>query len=204
MQRSETINKLAAALSAAQAEMKAATKDAKGNFGNYANLESVWDAAGVPLAKHKLAVMQMPGKYVDGCIELETVLMHESGEFIANIMHMKAPKADPHGFGSALTYARRYALAAFLGIHQSDDDGQSAVDQIKALEEAEAAFKANAQRLTAEMPELEHQLREAPNIAELKQVWESIKAATAAHPEIQNELKKVFMETGMKLKEQGK
>ena len=204
MNKSESITKLAAALSAAQAEMKAATKDAKGNFGNYANLESVWDAAGVPLAKHKLAVMQMPGKYVDGCIELETVLVHESGEFIANIMHMKAPKADPHGFGSALTYARRYALAAFLGIHQSDDDGQSAVDQIKALEDAEAAFKANAQRLKAEIPELKHQLQGAPNIAELKQTWEGIRAVTAEHPEIHAELKDVFMKTGLKLKEKSK
>ena len=204
MNKSESITKLAAALSAAQAEMKAATKDAKGNFGNYANLESVWDAAGVPLAKHKLAVMQMPGKYVDGCIELETVLVHESGEFIANIMHMKAPKADPHGFGSALTYARRYALAAFLGIHQSDDDGQSAVDQIRKMEEAEAAFSANAKRLKNEMPELIHQLENAPTIAELKQTWEGIRAVTAEHPEIHAELKDVFMKTGLKLKEKSK
>lgn len=204
MNKSESITKLAAALSAAQAEMKAATKDAKGNFGNYANLESVWDAAGVPLARHKLAVMQMPGKYVDGCIELETVLVHESGEFISNTMHMKAPKADPHGFGSALTYARRYALAAFLGIHQSDDDGQSAVDQIKALEDAEAEFVASANRLRAELPELKRKLENAPTIDELKQVWEGIKTASAAHPEIHDDLKDVLMKTGMKLKEQGK
>jgi len=60
---------------------------------------------------------------------LVTKLCHTSGEWIEQEMSVPVPKADPQGAGSALTYMRRYALAAFVGVVQADDDGNAASTQ---------------------------------------------------------------------------
>jgi hypothetical protein len=125
--RSESIAALAAALSKAQGVMEGATKAGLNPHfkSKYADLASVWDACRKPLADNGLSVVQLPGG--DGqTLSVTTILMHESGEWIEGTMTMTPTKNDPQGVGSCLTYARRYALAATVGISPEDDDGNAA------------------------------------------------------------------------------
>jgi hypothetical protein len=129
MNQSDSIAKLATALSIVQGKLTYAKKDSANPFfkSKYADLESVWDACRSLLAENGLSVMQFPGEYIDGCMSLNTILAHSSGEWINQEMSLPVAKPDPQGSGSALTYMRRYALAAVVGIVQADDDGNAAV-----------------------------------------------------------------------------
>lgn len=127
MNRSESIAALAAALAKAQAEMTHASKDSVNpHFKNrYADLAAVLEAVRAPLTKHGLSVTQLASSGEMGAV-VETVLMHSSGEWISSVLSLPVSKSDAQGFGSALTYARRYALAAICGIAQDDDDAEGA------------------------------------------------------------------------------
>jgi ERF superfamily len=122
MNRSESINELATALAKAQGEMKPAKKDAENPFfkSHYADLPSIVDAA-KPLAKHGLSFVQPTEATPDG-IFVETVLLHSSGQWISGRYPVKPVKDDPQGWGSALTYSRRYGLSALIGVVAADED----------------------------------------------------------------------------------
>ena len=128
--QSESIANLAKALATVQGKLTYAKKDSKNPFfkSNYADLESVWDACRDLLASNGLAVSQFPGTYseLDKSMSLTTILTHESGEWISQEMSLPVTKTDPQGAGSAITYMRRYALAAVVGVVQADDDGNAA------------------------------------------------------------------------------
>ena len=128
MQQSESIANLAKALSIVQGKLTHAKKDSANPFfkSKYADLESVWDACRSLLAENGLAVMQFPGEFVDGTMSLNTILTHSSGEYMSYLMSVPVTKPDAQGAGSALTYMRRYALAAVVGVVQADDDGNAA------------------------------------------------------------------------------
>ena len=130
MNQSESTANLAKALSIVQGKLTYAKKDSKNPFfkSNYADLESVWDACRDLLSNNGLAVSQFPGLYsdLDKSMSLVTILTHESGEWISQEMSVPVSKVDPQGAGSALTYMRRYALAAVVGVVQADDDGNAA------------------------------------------------------------------------------
>ena len=130
MQQSEKIANLAKALSIVQGKLTHAKKDSANPFfkSKYADLESVWDACRSLLADNNLAVAQFPGTYseLDKSMSLTTILTHKSGEYISHEMSVPVTKADAQGAGSALTYMRRYALAAVVGVVQADDDGNAA------------------------------------------------------------------------------
>jgi hypothetical protein len=128
MNKSETLTKLASALTKAQAEMSGAKKSAANPFfkSKYANLEEVIQCVKEPFANHGLSFMQFPISE-DGCAGVETIILHESGEFISNSFMLKCAKADPQGMGSAITYARRYGLQAACGIPSEDDDAEGAM-----------------------------------------------------------------------------
>lgn len=128
MQRSESIGKLAEALSKAQGAMKGAKKDSENPFfkSKYADLASVWDACREPLSLNGLAIMQLTEREPSGEVAVETVLTHSSGEWMSSRVTMKALKDDPQGIGSCISYARRYALAAMVGVYQEDDDANAA------------------------------------------------------------------------------
>ena len=128
MPQSESIKELTTALSKVQGELTYAKKDSENPFfkSRYADLESVWDACRDLLARNGLSVIQMPGNYFEGRMWLITRLCHSSGEWIEQEMSVPVAKPDAQGAGSALTYMRRYALAAFIGIVQADDDGNAA------------------------------------------------------------------------------
>jgi hypothetical protein len=124
---SESIKELAGALSKAQGAFDHAKKDVKNDFfkSRYADLAGCIDAAKAHLAANGLAVSQITD-IANGEIILTTVLMHSSGEYISGSYPVKPIKQDPQAFGSALTYARRYAFCAITGIASDDDDGNSA------------------------------------------------------------------------------
>jgi hypothetical protein len=124
--KSEQINELAVALAKTQAEIKGAAKDGVNpHFGkSYATLASVWDAIRVPLSRNGLSVSQLTGETEAGPT-LETILMHTSGQWLQSEMLLRANKPDIQGLGSALTYARRYCLAAIVGVAPDDDDDGS-------------------------------------------------------------------------------
>lgn len=130
MNKSELIGDLALAMSKAQGEMAGAKKDSKGNYGKFADLASVWEAARASLSKNDLAVIQTTIPNSEG-ISVVTTLMHKTGQWISGELFLPALKKDPQGFGGAMTYCRRYALAAILGIAPEDDDGQGATDKMK-------------------------------------------------------------------------
>lgn len=123
MKTSESVATLAKSLVLAQKKIKHATKDSKNpHFRNdYASLESVIDATKEALLEQDVTVLQ--GMDSD---TLVTRLQHASGEFIETSVRLVLSKQDMQGLGSAITYGRRYALAAILNISQADDDGNGA------------------------------------------------------------------------------
>lgn len=128
MQTSELLDKLAPALAKAQAVVGGAKKDsANPHFkSKYADLASIWDACRSPLADNGLSVIQAPGPCVESRMEMTTMLLHASGQFIRETLSIPLAKVDAQGYGSATTYARRYALAAMVGVAPEDDDGNAA------------------------------------------------------------------------------
>jgi hypothetical protein len=130
MKTSESISELAKALSAAQAEMTGAKKSANNPFfkSQYADLASVMQAIAKPFASHGLSFVQSVGHEAGG-VCVTTLLMHESGQWIESDPLVLPPtKPDAQGYGSAITYAKRYGLQAMAGVPSVDDDGNAAVE----------------------------------------------------------------------------
>ena len=125
---SPTLGELAKALSAAQAELTPAKKDATNPHfrSRYADLASCWDAVRAPLAKHGLAISQHAGLEGD-VVTLTTLLIHSSGEYIQSTAGVRLAKHDAPSVGSALTYLRRYSLSSVVGLSTEDDDGAAAM-----------------------------------------------------------------------------
>lgn len=129
--QSNSLGKLMEALAKAQLEMRGALKDAKNPHlrNNYADLASVWAAWQEAGPKHGLAIVQM-AEAGEGFVAVRTMLGHSSGEWVQG--SLRVPFQEQKGIniaqalGSALTYARRYALAAAVGIAPEDDDGHGA------------------------------------------------------------------------------
>lgn len=130
---SQSLGALAKALAKAQGELEDAKKDAvnpafkRGNdVSRYASLASVRAAITPVFSKHGLSVTQLNEPHGDAGVCVVTLLLHESGEWIRSRLFVPVTKKDAQGFGSALSYARRYALAAIANIAADDDDGEEA------------------------------------------------------------------------------
>ena len=129
MKHSESIALLAGALAKAQLQIEPASKNATNPHfrSHYADLASIWDACRGPLNTNGLSIVQFPCDGEVGRTGLCTMLLHSSGEFISEVVTTRSQKDDPQGLGSALTYLRRYALAAVVGVTATeDDDGNAA------------------------------------------------------------------------------
>jgi hypothetical protein len=180
MSQSETLAALAKALSGFQAECEGAKKNAVNPHlkNKYADLASIWEAIHEPLAKHGLSVVQLPAAGEKGELRLRTRLLHESGEWLESEIAMPIGKLDPQGYGSALTYARRYALAAMLGVTQEDDD-------------AAAAVKGKVERR-------EHREADAwaPNQAQIKRAYAIGQSAGLTSEEVDKVARKYFQVDG--------
>ena len=130
MNKSESITELAKALCKAQGAMGGAHKGANNPFfkSKYADLSAVIQAIKEPFASNGLSYVQFPIES-GGRVGIETILMHESGEFLSNEFTVQLTKQDAQGAGSAITYCRRYGLQAVAGIPSEDDDGNNASKQ---------------------------------------------------------------------------
>lgn len=129
MQKSESIKELATALAKAQGEIKGAVKDSDNPFfkSKYADLASVVEAIRAAFSKNGLSYIQTTDPSEKNEVRVSTTILHASGEwFDCGILALPVAKADAQGFGSALTYARRYSLSAAVGVAPEDDDGNAA------------------------------------------------------------------------------
>lgn len=182
MNKSEHINELAAALAAAQAAMKGAVRDSQNPFfrSAYADLQSVWEACREPLAKNGLCVIQTAAN--DGeKIAVETILAHKSGQWVSSSLSAAPAKSDAQGIGSLVSYLRRYALAAMVGVYQCDDDGEAAVGRPpqtrQARQEAAAKRADEAEIITMpaetgkEQQEPQQEPQKASRRMSLAQLW---------------------------------
>jgi hypothetical protein len=131
--QSPSIATFAAAFAQAQSLVENASKDASnpafkrdGHAIKYADLTSVWDACRKALTSAEIGAIQSPGHVIDGKMHMQTMLLHKSGEFICGELSIPLGKADAQGYGSAVTYARCYALGAMMGVCPEDDDGNDA------------------------------------------------------------------------------
>ena len=136
MKSSDSIKDLAEALCKAQAQMGGAVKDAKNPFfkSKYADLTSVIKAIKQPFSDNDLSYTQFPINHADLAVGVVTRLMHKSGEWLESEYVLPIVKKDPQAAGSAITYARRYALQSIVGIPTADDDAESSMlrsDQVK-------------------------------------------------------------------------
>ncbi|HEY6020454.1 MAG TPA: ERF family protein [Candidatus Paceibacterota bacterium] len=128
MEKSESIKELATAMSKAQAKIEGALRDSANPFfkSKYADLSSVVDAIKSPLGVNGLSYTQVMHD-AENAVAVETIIMHSSGEWIScGKLSVPVVKADAQGYGSALTYARRYSLSAAFGVAPEDDDGNAA------------------------------------------------------------------------------
>jgi hypothetical protein len=127
MKTSDTLKEIAVALRDAQVDMKFAVKDSTNPHfkSRYADLGSVIDAVKDSLNLNGIVFIQTPSPSDDGKLHLTTRLLHSSGEWIEDTAVCPLQKNDPQGYGSALTYLRRYSLSAICGLYQDDDDGEA-------------------------------------------------------------------------------
>lgn len=125
MEKSQSIKEVAKALSLFHVKMGKISKDAKNPFfkSSYASLSNILEQIQIPLAESGLVFTQFPVE--DN--KLSTILVHaESGEYLQGSYSITPVKSDPQSVGSAITYARRYALGAILGLNIDDDDDGNA------------------------------------------------------------------------------
>lgn len=123
------MQKIASALVKAQKAFGPALKSSTNDrfTSKYANLSACVEAVIDALNDNGIMLMQQTHLCEDGVI-VETTFIHESGEMLSGgKLHVPAAKQDPQGYGSALTYAKRYSLQSACGIASEDDDGNAAV-----------------------------------------------------------------------------
>jgi hypothetical protein len=134
------MNNIASAIVKARRSFGPALKDRNNPAfkSKYADLGACLDAVDDALLAQGIAVYQETSECADGVI-VETVFLHESGETLrGGKLHVPAVKHDPQGYGSALTYARRYSLMAACGIAPEDDDGNAAAKAVQARQQQPA------------------------------------------------------------------
>jgi hypothetical protein len=135
MKTSDKTDLIFPALLKAKAQFRPAVKDSTNPHfkSKYVSLDAVIDAISEALAANELLLMQ-PTRVEDAQTILETIIVHKSGQYVSGDYPVHPVKADPQGEGSALTYARRYALMGMVGIAPEDDDGNAAVKASYATE----------------------------------------------------------------------
>lgn len=136
------LNELGAALAKAQAAIATAERDSENTATartfKYASLDAIWQACRKALSDNGLSVIQMPRLIEEmRLLEVETTLLHSSGQFIRGALAIPLERLDAWAIGSATTYARKYALAAIVGVAPEDDDGVGAMGERKPTEPGE-------------------------------------------------------------------
>lgn len=149
MNKSESIKNLMTALGKFQQEVGKIAKSESNPFfhSSYADLPSIMEAIKAPLSSNKLVISQHPtGEY-----ELTTILFHtESGEYLESTYKMEPAKKDPQGAGSLITYARRYAIGAILGLVIDEDDDGNKASGVGKTKSEKPAYKASPNKPASE------------------------------------------------------
>ncbi len=143
MKKSETLTEFSKAFAKTQQEMKQPLKDASNPFfkSKYVPLENVVEAITESASKNGLSFTQFPSSDENGNVTVGTLVMHSSGEWIEyDPIKMKPVKNDPQSIGSAITYAKRYALSAIFGITSDQDDDGNEATQAKKQQSRKADF----------------------------------------------------------------
>ena len=171
-----SIDQIATALCLAQGEIENAVKNsANPHFrSRYADLAEIINTVRPVFTKHGLSVVQSPS-YADGLVSVTTLLMHKSGQWIRDTASAPASKLDAQGVGSAVTYLRRYSLAAFAGIAQEDDDGNAASKPVKApaVDESQLLDYVSAIEAAPSSEELQRLYKEAYDLCKGNQTWQT-------------------------------
>ena len=181
MDMTANIQTLAGAFVKAQKGFEAATKESNNPHfrSKYADLANCVDACKKALNDNGIAFIQKTRPHDNGVI-VETVFIHETGEQMSGgELFVPAQKMDAQGFGSALTYARRYSLLAATGIAPEDDDGNAASKRPAPVEKPagmDASKKADLMLM----------IRESANVDELKNSWTTAVAAAQAANDAQS------------------
>lgn len=173
MKTSENIEHISAALVAMQADARHANFDSKNPHykSKYASLAEVIDTVRPVLAKHGLAVLQLPGFRPDVGHVMVTRVVHASGQWIEEEMKLNPTKEDPQGLGSSITYARRYSLPGVCLIaSEEDDDGNEASRPVAPPPPA------------ATTEQVEKGLAACKSADEIGALWQRL-AITKAHPQ---------------------
>ena len=133
-EKSENIDKLAAALCKFQGEINCVKKNAKGYGYDYTNLDAILSAIQEPLNKNGLSVSQYPVNDENGGLGVLTMVLHTSGQYIQSWFSSRISDKPDIGkncqaHGSLITYYRRYALQSALNLASTDDDGAQAKEE---------------------------------------------------------------------------
>lgn len=173
MKTSESVAELFKALNKFRAELKQPLKDANNPFfkSKYVPLENVVSVIDEAIANTGLSYTQETVYNESGLIVLDTIIMHESGEYVAlGGAVVKPVKNDPQGVGSAITYARRYSLSTAFGIASDpDDDGN----------EASGGKSVTPKNKNPKLePALVQKIRDCQSKTALQQLWEKIPEVT--------------------------
>ncbi|MCO4663013.1 hypothetical protein Si022_00729 [Streptococcus infantarius subsp. infantarius] len=204
MKKSESISELAKAFAKTQQEMKQPLKNAENPFFNstYVPLENVAQSITDVATKNGLSYSQEP-TVIDGVVSVTTLVMHSSGEWIEyEPLRLKPDKNNIQGCGSAITYAKRYALSAIFGItSDKDDDGNGAVNyeqvnnqrsQKRPAQKSELSVKAN--KLFSQLIDLgktqEDIAAYVKDFMDEKGLEKSTEAKTAAMEQMKNDILK--------------
>lgn len=175
MNSSPSIAALAAAMTKAQPTVEGAIKDRVNPAfrSKYADLGAVVDAIRDAIATNDLAYVQVVHQ-ADAAAAVETIILHKSGEWLScGVCAVPVTKHDAQGFGSAMTYARRYSLSAAFGVAPEDDDGNAAAKAAPKREEPKAEMS------PAPSPDLLLLARNAANAGTEKYAafWRSLTSA---------------------------
>lgn len=206
--KSENIGKLIEALSKAQSLIEGAPKDCANPYfkSKYADLSSTWNACRGPLTANGLAIVQTV-ETIDNRLSLCTLLAHSSGEWIKSVLPVPVVKMDAQSLGSALTYCRRFALGAIVGICPIDDDGeaamvQSRMNKVQAMPSPDVkdSFNGNAVAVLEETLNIEGiDVSELVHFLEIRSTKanksvEAIAKAALVNKEILSSFKRVYSE----------
>ena len=185
MHTSPEIHEIASALSKAQNEMTGAKKDSNNPFfkSKYADLAEVIRAISAPFANNGLSFVQSV-KFKNGMVAVKTRIMHNSGQWIeSDACELPPVKQDAQGYGSAITYAKRYSLQALAGIPSVDDDGNEAVKQVA------------PQETVKKSPAITKKLKAVKTMDELVELWKGMTSdQRKAHEDDKNKLKEMLSE----------
>ena len=207
IEKSENITLLSIALLKAQKEMGTALKDAKNPYfkSSYADLKAVIEAIKGPLNNNGISFLQAITGTGESLPFVETVLLHESGQYFCSLTPIFCSKPnDPQSFGSGVTYSKRYALQAFLGLPTEDDDGNKEADktdkqtkpkstpkakQNEIVEMAWLAFEAKHQAILTEEAFLHFEFDKKMFEQAIIKQWKKLPTNQASIPKIMETIK---------------